>query len=93
MSKLSDLHIEQQESGESHSPTERVSRAKEEYCKIKVEWYVDEFAKVGEKRSLSELATGIIDCERTMPNTQFLGIYDNLLRYKLAKLKKERGIL
>ena len=50
MSKLSDLHIEQQESGESHSPTERVSRAKEEYSKAKVEWYVDEFLKVGEKR-------------------------------------------
>ena len=74
------------ESGESHS-------FKEEYSKAKVEWYVDEFLRVGEKRSLSELVTGIIDCERTMPNTQFLGIYDNLLRYKLAKLKKERGIL
>jgi len=91
MSKLSDLHIEQQESGESHSPTERVSRAKEEYSKAKVEWYVDEFLKVGEKRSLSELATGIIDCETTMSHTQFLGIFDDVLKYKLSKLNKERG--
>ena len=72
------------ESGESHS-------SKEELSEKKVEWYVDEFLRVGEKRSLAELVTGIIDCERTMPHTQFLGIYDNLLRYKLAKLKKERG--
>ena len=91
MSKLSDLHIEQQESGESHSPTESVSRAKEEYCKAKVEWYVDEFLKVGEKRSLSELATGIIDCETTMSHTQFIGIFDDVLKYKLSKLNKERG--
>ena len=91
MSKLSDLHIEQQESGESHSPTERVSRAKEEYSKAKVEWYVDEFLKVGEKRSLAELATGIIDCETTMSHTQFLGIFDDVLKYKLSKLNKERG--
>ena len=74
------------ESGESHS-------FKEEYSKAKVEWYVDEFLRVGEKRSLSELVTGIIDCEINMSYTLFLGIYDNLLRYKLAKLKKERGIL
>ena len=72
------------ESGESHS-------FKEEYSKAKVEWYVDEFLRVGEKRSLSELVTGIIDCEINMSYTLFLGIYDNLLRYKLAKLKKERG--
>ena len=91
MSKMSDLHIEQQESGESHSPTERVSRAKEEYSKAKVEWYVDEFLKVGEKRSLAELATGIIDCETTMSHTQFLGIFDDVLKYKLSKLNKERG--
>ena len=91
MSRTTDNIIEIEESGESHSHTERVSKAKEEYSKAKVEWYVDEFLRVGEKRSLSELVTGIIDCERTMPNTQFLGIYDNLLRYKLAKLKKERG--
>ena len=91
MSKLSDLHIEQQESGASHSPTERLSRAKEEYSKAKVEWYADEFLKVGEKRSLAELATGIIDCETTMSHTQFLGIFDDVLKYKLSKLNKERG--
>jgi hypothetical protein len=91
MSKLSDLHIEQQESGESHSPTVRLSRAKEEYSKAKVEWYVNEFLKVGEKRSLAELATGIIDCETTMSHTQFLGIFDDVLKYKLSKLNKERG--
>ena len=96
MSKLSDLHIEQQESGESHSPTERVSKAKEEYCKAKVEWYVDEFAKVGEKRSLSELATGLIGAEKIVNNmsyTLFINIYDNTLGDLLfdARLKKDRG--
>ena len=97
MSRTTDYIIENDitfndlESGESHSPTESVSRAKEEYCKAKVEWYVDEFLKVGEKRSLSELATGIIDCETTMSHTQFLGIFDDVLKYKLSKLNKERG--
>ena len=86
-----DIKFDDQESGASHSHTERVSKAKEEYSKAKVEWYVDEFLRVGEKRSLSELVTGIIDCEINMSYTLFLGIYDNLLRYKLAKLKKERG--
>ena len=84
------------ESGESHSPTESVSRAKEEYCKAKVEWYIDEFAKVGEKRSLSELATGLIGAEKIVNNmsyTLFLNIYDNTLGDLLfdARLKKERG--
>ena len=97
MSRTTDYIIENDitfndlESGESHSPTESVSRAKEEYCKAKVEWYVDEFLKVGEKRSLSELATGIIDCETTMSHTQFIGIFDDVLKYKLSKLNKERG--
>ena len=86
-----DIKFDDQESGASHSPTERVSRAKEEYSKAKVEWYVDEFLKVGEKRSLAELATGIIDCETTMSHTQFLGIFDDVLKYKLSKLNKERG--
>ena len=86
-----DIKFDDQESGASHSHTERVSKAKEEYSKAKVEWYVDEFLKVGEKRSLSELATGIIDCETTMSHTQFLGIFDDVLKYKLSKLNKERG--
>tara|TARA_R110000796_G_scaffold12954_7_gene42322 strand:+ start:687 stop:986 length:300 start_codon:yes stop_codon:yes gene_type:complete len=86
-----DIKFDDQESGASHSHTERVSKAKEEYSKAKVEWYVDEFLKVGEKRSLAELATGIIDCETTMSHTQFLGIFDDVLKYKLSKLNKERG--
>jgi hypothetical protein len=92
MSKLSDLHIEQQESGESHSSTVKLSRSKEEDSKAKVEWYVDEFLKVGEKRSLSELATGIIDCEISMSHTLFLNIYDNVLGDLLfdARLNKDR---
>ena len=85
-----DIKFDDQESGESHSPTVRLSRAKEEYSKAKVEWYADEFLKVGEKRSLAELATGIIDCETTMSHTQFLGIFDDVLKYKLSKLNKER---
>ena len=116
MSKMSDLHIEQQESGESHSPNQcnlcgKIvdERAMQEQCGLslciscdgkysdeelsekKVEWYVDEFLKVGEKRSLSELATGIIDCETTMSHNQFIGIFDDVLKYKLSKLNKERG--
>ena len=86
-----DIKFDDQESGASHSPTVRLSRAKEEYSKAKVEWYVDEFLRVGEKRSLSELVTGIIDCETTMSHTQFLGIFDDVLKYKLSKLNKERG--
>ena len=63
----------------------------EELSEKKVEWYADEFLKVGEKRSLAELATGIIDCETTLSHTQFIGIFDNVLKYKLSKLNKERG--
>jgi hypothetical protein len=87
-----DIKFDDQESGESHSPTERVSRSKEEDSKAKVEWYVDEFLKVGEKRSLSELATGIIDCEISMSHTLFLNIYDNVLGDLLfdARLNKDR---
>jgi len=116
MSKMSDLHIEQQESGESHSPNQcnlcgKIvdERAIQEQCGFslciscdgkysdeelsekKVEWYADEFLKVGEKRSLAELATGIIDCETTLSHTQFIGIFDNVLKYKLSKLNKDRG--
>jgi len=102
MSRTTDYIIENDitfndlESGESHSPTVRVSRAKEEYSKAKVEWYVDEFAKVGEKRSLSELATGLIGAEKIVSNmsyTLFLNIYDNVLGDLLfdAKLNKDRG--
>ena len=98
MSRTTDYIIENDitfndlESGESHSPTESVSRAKEEYCKAKVEWYVDEFLRVGEKRSLSELVTGIIDCEISMSHTLFLNIYDNVLGDLLfdARLNKDR---
>ena len=120
MSKLSDLHIEQQESGESHSPNQcnlcgKIvdERAMQEQCGLslciscdgkysdeelsekKVEWYVDEFAKVGEKRSLSELATGLIGAEKIVSNmsyTLFLNIYDNVLGDLLfdAKLNKDR---
>ena len=91
-----DIKFDDQESGASHSPTVRVSRAKEEYSKAKVEWYVDEFAKVGEKRSLSELATGLIGAEKIVNNmsyTLFLNIYDNALGDQLfdARLKKDRG--
>jgi len=95
MSKLSDLHIEQQESGESHSSTVKLSRSKEEDSKAKVEWYVDEFLKVGEKRSLSELATGLIGAEKIVSNmsyTLFINIYDNVLGDLLfdARLNKDR---
>ena len=84
MSKMSDLHIEQQESGESHS-------LEEEKAKAKVELYCREFAKVGEKRSLSELATGIKDYEMNISYSLFISIYDNLLGDLLfdAKLNQQ----
>ena len=55
--------------------------------------YCREFAKVGEKRSLSELATGIKDYEMNISYSLFISIYDNVLGDLLfdAKLNKDRG--
>jgi len=66
---------------------------KEEKAKAKVDLYMNEFAKVGEKRSLSELATGIIDYEMNISYSLFISIYDNKLGDLLfdARLNKERG--
>ena len=92
MSRTTDYIIENDitfndlESGASHS-------LKEEKAKAKVDLYMNEFAKVGEKRSLSELATGIIDYEMNISYSLFISIYDNKLGDLLfdAKLNKERG--
>ncbi len=53
--------------------------------------YCREFAKVGEKRSLSELATGIKDYEMNISYSLFISIYDNLLGDLLfdAKLNQQ----
>ena len=92
MSRTTDYIIENDitfndlESGESHS-------LEEEKAKAKVELYCREFAKVGEKRSLSELATGIKDYEMNISYSLFISIYDNVLGDLLfdAKLNKDRG--